>query len=161
MTKLINNQWRNRRGAECPPETSESEISADLAGKSSKENKLKSWEERRKDGKLKMEGKVLKRRKDLFFFVLFCFDFCFCFVYFCFCFCFCLFLFCFVLFCFVLFFLFFLLLFFFFFFFLFFFFVLLFFLHFSKRLKFVLCVPKWKFSTGKKAFHAGKKNQEK
>ena len=29
--------------------------------------------------------------------------------------------------------------------------------HFSKRLKFVLGVPKWKFSTGKKAFHAGKK----
>ena len=29
--------------------------------------------------------------------------------------------------------------------------------HFSKWLKFVLDVPKWKFSTGKKAFHSRKK----
>ena len=28
--------------------------------------------------------------------------------------------------------------------------------HFLKTLKFVLGLPKWKFSTGKKAFHAGK-----
>ena len=33
--------------------------------------------------------------------------------------------------------------------------------NFSKPLKFVLGLPIWKFSTGKKAFHAGKKNQEK
>ena len=55
-------------------------------------------------------------------------------LFFCFCFCF-LFLF-FVLFCFFAF-------------------------HFWKRQKLVLGLLKWEFSTGKKAFHAGKKNQEK
>ena len=30
-------------------------------------------------------------------------------------------------------------------------------IHFSKPLKFVLGLPKWEFSTGKKAFHADKK----
>ena len=29
----IHSQWRNRRGAECPPQTSGREISADLPGK--------------------------------------------------------------------------------------------------------------------------------
>ena len=45
----------------------------------------------------------------------------------------------------------------------FFFFVLFcfFFFHFSKWLKFVLGLPKLIFSTGKKTFHAGGKNQEK
>ena len=39
-----------------------------------------------------------------------------------------------------------------------FFFFFFFAFHFSKQLKFVLGVPKWKFSTGKNAFHAGKKS---
>ena len=43
------------------------------------------------------------------------------------------------------------------FFFFFFFFFFSFAFHFSKRRKFVLGLPKWNFSTGKKAFHAGKK----
>ena len=37
----------------------------------------------------------------------------------------------------------------------------LFFFFFSKPLKFVLGVPKWEFSTRKKFFYGGKKNQEK
>ena len=61
--------------------------------------------------------------------VLFCF--CFCFVLFCF-----VLYFCFVLFC----------------------FCFVFAFNFSKPLKFVLGLPKWKFSTGKKHFTAGKKS---
>ena len=64
---------------------------------------------------------------------------CVCFVLFCFV------LFCFVLFCFVLFCVFF-----------FFFFAF----YFSKPLKFVLGLPKWKFSTGKKHFTPGKKSEK-
>ena len=43
----------------------------------------------------------------------------------------------------------------------FFFFFFFFAFHFSKRLKFVLGLPKWKFSIGKKHFTPGEKNQEK
>ena len=42
-----------------------------------------------------------------------------------------------------------------------FFFFFFFAFHFSKPLKFVLGLPKWEFSTGKKAFRARKKKQKK
>ena len=78
------------------------------------------------------------------------FFFCFVFVLFCFVLFFVLNCFCFVLFCFVL-----VCVGFFFFFFFFF-----FGFHFSKSLKFVLSLPKWEFSTGKKHFTPGKNQQK-
>ena len=66
-------------------------------------------------------------------------------------------LFCFVRFLFLFLFLFFFLFCFVFFFLFIFLFVCFFASHFSKPLKFVLGLPKWKFSTGKKAFHSGEK----
>ena len=80
---LTENEWRNRRGggqgAECPLETSDQEIFADVSGKK----------------KLEMEvGKVIKRGEDLFFLFV-CLFVCFCFVFclFCCCCCFVLFFF--------------------------------------------------------------------
>ena len=89
-------------GAECPTETSDREIFADVSGKKKEGKKGENWEEKnenckREGGKLEMEvGKIIKSGEDLFFFAF----------------------------------------------------------HFWKRRKFVLGLPKWEFSTGKK-------NQEK
>ena len=71
-----NAQWLNRRGgggrgAECPPETSDREISADLSGKERQGNKGK-WS--RKEGKANKgrrkteKRKSYKMRRGLFFF---------------------------------------------------------------------------------------------
>ena len=105
------------RGAECPPETSDREILADISGKRRQGKKGKrgeNWEEKKENckrerGKLEMEvGKVIKRGEDFFFFFFF------------------------------------------------FFFFLLF--TFENDWKFVLGLPKWEFSTGKKHFTPGKKS---
>ena len=99
-------QWRNRRGgrgAECPPETSDREIFADVSGKKRQGKKGKWWKLSRKGGKLEMEaGKRQKKRWGPFFFFAF---------------------------------------------------------HFWKRRKFVLGLPKWEFSTGKKHFTPRKKSE--
>ena len=54
-------QWRNRRGggagAECPPETSDREISADLLGKKRQERKGKGVKNEKKRRKI-VKGKV-------------------------------------------------------------------------------------------------------
>ena len=66
-TKQVNimpNQWRNRWGAECPPETSDREYFADLLGKKRQGKKRKRGENgeekkgncKEEGGKLKMEG---------------------------------------------------------------------------------------------------------
>ena len=50
------NQWPNRWGAECPPETSDREIFADVSGKKGQGKKVKrredGWKLKRKEGKL-------------------------------------------------------------------------------------------------------------
>ena len=46
------------QGAECPPDTSHREISADLPGKEKEEKKKEKW--RGKEGKLKKESGKLK-----------------------------------------------------------------------------------------------------
>ena len=100
-------QWHNRWGAECPPETSDREISADLLGKE-RQGKKGKWS--RKEGKSR---KGIRRKND-FFFLFFSF----------------------------------------------FFFFFFFACHFSKRL---ICFGSTKMGIfyWEKAFHAGKKNQEK
>ena len=75
-------QWGNRRGAgvfggaggaECPPETSDREIFADVLGKKRQRKKGKrgeNWEEKVENWKWKQEN-VRKRVEDLFFFFFF------------------------------------------------------------------------------------------
>ena len=100
-------QWRNRRGAECPPpETSDWEIFADGSGKKRQGKKGKGVKIEKKKRKIvkregwKLERESYKRGEDFFFLAF----------------------------------------------------------HFWKRRKFVLCLPKWEFSTGKKHFTPGKKS---
>ena len=66
------------KGAECPPEISDWEISADLSGKKQQGKKCKRGENgddcKREGGKLKMEGgKSSTMRRGLFFFFFFFF----------------------------------------------------------------------------------------
>ena len=124
------------RGAECPPRLPTGKFLLTYREKEAKKWKMgKMGRKRRKivkkgeGGKLKMEGGKSSRIRGGPFFFLFIL---FCFVLFCFVlFCFFCFCFCFLFFCFFV---------------------------FSKRRKFVLGVPKWKFSTGKKDFTPGKKS---
>ena len=115
-------------------------------GQEKKEKGVKKKENWKGEGeKFEMEGgKVTNEERTFFFF--FCFVFFLFFV--CLFVCFCFVLFCFVLFCFC--FLFFIFVFWF-----------CFVFHFLKWLKFVLDIPKWKFSTGKKHFTPGKKSGKK
>ena len=150
---LFTLQWRNRRrwgGGRGQSALRRLRIGKFLLTYREKGGKEK-WKrggngEDKKENCRQMEGgksSKMRNERGLFFFVLFCFDVCgvcVCggFVLFCFCICF---VFVFVLFSFV--------------------FVLFFFFfacHFSKRQKFVLGLPKWKFSTGKKHFTPGKKS---
>ena len=72
------------RGAECPPETSDREIFADVSGKKrqgKKGKRGKNWEEKKENckkerGKLEMEVEnIIKRGEDpFFFFLLFTFE---------------------------------------------------------------------------------------
>ena len=68
-------QWRNRQGAECPPETSDWEISADLLGKKEAREKGKEkWVKIEKKRRKIVKGKVekLQQNKERYFF--FCFS---------------------------------------------------------------------------------------
>ena len=84
ITHLISNSGITGRGAECPPETSNWEIFADVSGKKRQGKRERGWKLRRKEGKL-LKGrwkiwngskKVIKEGKDLsfFFFLLFTFE---------------------------------------------------------------------------------------
>ena len=75
--KFRQDQWCNTQGAECPPDTSHWEISADLPGKE-REGKKGKW--RRKEGKLKKrkvenwkwkEEKLQNEERPFFFFFFF------------------------------------------------------------------------------------------
>ena len=57
--------------AECPPETSDWEISADVSGKSSRKKKEN---RKREGGKLKMEREKVTKRGEDFFFLLVTFE---------------------------------------------------------------------------------------
>ena len=71
-------------GAECPPETSEREISADLPGKERKEKskngaeKKENWKEKKKEGNWKWNDEKLQNEErtleDFFFSFFFCFS---------------------------------------------------------------------------------------
>ena len=176
-------QWRNRREWEWeaggrmlsppppPPETSDWEISAYLPGKREARKKGKMEEKRRKIKKGKVENWKWKEEKlqnvertfFYFFFQFFIFVFIFIFIFYfiIFSFLFHFFIsffhfisFHFISFHFISFYLFYFILFFIIFFFCIFYFLLLF----SKPLKFVLGLPKWKFSTGKRHFMLGIKS---
>ena len=103
-------QWRNRRGAggaECPPETSDRDIFADVSGKKRQGKKGKGVKIEKRRWKIGNGSRKMleKEVRTLFFFFFFFLAF-----------------------------------------------------HFWKRRKFVLGLPKWEFSTGKKHFMPGKKS---
>ena len=79
MGTLYHLQWRNRQGAKWPPETSDREISADIAGKKEARKKRENGQEKkenrkREGGKLQMEGwkvEKLQNEERTFFFWFF------------------------------------------------------------------------------------------